>query len=420
MTSDSDSNDELPYGSLIDLKIEDRVYRGVLMPSHRFSQEDILTLKLDNGYNIGLKKSDDMEITVLEEPKDIHREEDKPKKEEGLPKISILATGGTIASYVDYHTGAVHPAQSAEEMIYANPELADRCVPEVDVLLSKLSEDIKPQEWEMIAERVVEEFRSGSEGVIIAHGTDTMGYTSAALSFLLEDLPGPVVLVGSQRSSDRPSSDAHLNLLAAVEMAKSDVSGVYVVMHQDLNDRRCSVHLGTKVRKMHTSKRDAFRSINCEPVGWIDPLKEKVELKELPDRKDTEPKIRGGIVKDVAMIYVHPGMDEKVILQTSGSKGVVLIGTGLGHIPTDLISSVEKITDDGTPVVITSQCLYGTVNCNVYSSGRKLKEAGVISGRDMLPETALVKLMWTLSREEDTRAIMEKNIAGEFSERRWV
>jgi len=409
---------DVSIGDKIKVEKEGREYTGILMPTHRFSGDRIITLKLDNGYNIGLKVTDEERVVLLEKGGDIERKSvDLPSINEDLPKISILATGGTIASYVDYRTGAVHPAQTEDDMIYSNPELAQRCFPSVEVLFSKLSEDIEPNEWILIADSIIKEFQAGAEGVVVAHGTDTMGYTSAALSFLLDDLPGPVVLVGSQRSSDRPSSDANLNLLAAVEVAKSDISGVYVVMHENLDDNRCSIHMGTKVRKMHTSRRDSFKSVNKEPVGWVDPEERIVKVEGVPCRNKKEPKRIGCINGDVSMIYVHPGMDEGLLL--NGSEGVVLVGTGLGHVPTRVISTVKELIDEGVPVVVTSQCLHGTVNCNVYSSGRMLAEVGVIPGKDMLPETALVKLMWALTLDDKVEDIMETNVAGEFSERRW-
>ncbi len=408
---------EVSVGDRIKVEEDGKEYTGILMPTHRFSADDIMVLKLDNGYNIGLRVRSDKEVKVLESKGEIGEEEvDLPPIKDHHPMISILATGGTIASYVDYHTGAVHPAQTAEEMIYSNPELAERCSPSVKVLFSKLSEDIEPQDWIEIADAVIKEFEAGAEGVVVAHGTDTMGYTSAALSFLLEDLPGPVVLVGSQRSSDRPSSDSNLNLLSAVEVAKADVSGVFVVMHDDLDDGWCAIHKGTKVRKMHTSRRDAFLTINGDPVGWVDPITEDIEIEGKAPDPDKKPRMKGGINPNVSLIYAHPGMDEDILKREKD--GIVMMGTGLGHLPSPVISSVDDHVKDGKIVVITTQCIHGTVNCNIYSSGRKLLDAGAISCEDMLPETALVKLMWALTLEEDTASVMQKNIRGEISERR--
>jgi len=406
-------------GDRIRIEKDDRSYEGILMPHHRFSGEKIITLKLDNGYNIGVESDDDIEVKLIEKKSDRpERSEKKVERDEDKPKISILGTGGTIASYVEYRTGAVHPAQDADDVLYSNPEIAERCNPEVDIVFSKLSEDLQPKDWITIAERVVEKLKGDSEGVVISHGTDTMGYTAAALSFLLEGLSSPVVLVGSQRSSDRPSSDAHLNLLGAIEVAKSENPGVFVVMHDSISDEICAIHRGTKVRKMHTSRRDAFESVNEKPVGRVDPTTGEVELQENFEPAEKNLGRRGDIVDDVSLLYANPGMDKEDIKKAGKKKGVVLAGTGLGHIRTDLVQDLKNMIEEETPVIMTSQCLFGTVNMNVYSAGRELLEAGVISGKDMLPETAMVKLMWALSLEEDTEKIMKKNIAGEITDRR--
>jgi len=406
-------------GDKISIKKDGKNYEGILMPHHRFSGEKIITLKLDNGYNIGIEADDDMEITLVqkmeEEPK---RSEKKVERDEDKSKISILGTGGTIASYVEYRTGAVHPAEDANDVLYSNPEIAERCNPEVDIVFSKLSEDLEPKDWITIADKVIEKLEEGAEGVVISHGTDTMGYTAAALSFLLENLSSPVVLVGSQRSSDRPSSDAHLNLLGAIEVAESDNPGVFAVMHDSISDETCSIHRGTKVRKMHTSRRDAFESVNEDPVGRVDPIAGEVEFKKKFEPSEEPVHRRGSIVEDVSLLYANPGMDEEDIRGAREKEGIVIAGTGLGHVRTDLVDELKDLIQDGTPIIMTSQCLFGTVNMNVYSAGRELLEAGVISGKDMLPETAMVKLMWALSLEEDIEEVMNKNIAGEITDRR--
>ncbi|MFW6038006.1 MAG: Glu-tRNA(Gln) amidotransferase subunit GatD [Candidatus Saliniplasma sp.] len=410
---------DVEVGDFIKITKGIKTYKGTLMPHHRFSKDKIITLKREDGYNIGIEIDESTDVGLVRRKRKVTEEQlENFKLDEDKPFVSILGTGGTIASYVDYNTGAVHPAQSAEEMLYSNPEIGERCYPNVKILFSKLSEDIEPDDWVFIADKVLEEFDSGAGGVVIAHGTDTMGYTSAALSFLLKDIPKPVVLVGSQRSSDRPSSDAHLNLLAAIEVAKSNLSGVYVVMHEGLSEDRCAIHKGTKVRKMHTSRRDAFRSINAEPVGYIDPHNGHIEIDKEFTEKDGEFGKYGSIESEVALIYSNPSLSEDELKQAGKNKGIVIAGTGLGHIKTKLIPVIKELVDDGTKVAMTSQCLYGTVNDNVYSSGRKLIEAGVIPCGDMLPETALVKLMWALTLDEDVEEIMKSNISGEITERR--
>ncbi|MEF8873834.1 MAG: Glu-tRNA(Gln) amidotransferase subunit GatD [Candidatus Thermoplasmatota archaeon] len=408
-------------GDRLRIKKKEETYEGILMPTHRFSDEDIVTLKLDNGYNVGIKVEEKTEFELVKKgEKKTGEKEKKIEKDENKPKISILGTGGTIASYVEYRTGAVHPAQTADELLFSNPEIAERCDPNVEVLFSKLSEDMRPEDWISIADRVTELFQEGAKGVVVSHGTDTMGYTAAALSFLLEGLSKPVVLVGSQRSSDRPSSDAHLNLLGAVEVAKSGNPGVYVVMHDSISDEKCAVHKGTKVRKMHTSRRDAFTSINDEPVGFVDPETGEVDLEERSKREEDEEGARrkGSVEKNVSLLYANPGLTEDDIKHAGNKEGIVIAGTGLGHMSTDLIPALEEVIDKGVPVVMTSQCFYGTVNGHVYSAGRELKETGVIFAGDMLPETAMVKLMWALTLDEDVEKVMKRDIAGEYTERR--
>ncbi len=410
--------EEIEAGDRIKVEKDGKTYEGILMPHHRFSGEDVITLKLDNGYNIGIDK-EGVEIELVDKKKEeAERSEKLVEKEEDKPKISILGTGGTIASYVEYRTGAVHPAEDADDVLFSNPEIAERCNPEVEIVFSKLSENLKPKDWVTIADRVIEKSEEGAEGVVISHGTDTMGYTAAALSFMLDGLSFPVVLVGSQRSSDRPSSDAHLNLLAAIEVAKSNNPGVFVVMHDSMSDQRCAVHRGTKVRKMHTSRRDAFRSINAKPVGTVDSSFGEVEFEEEFQTSEEELTRKGDMIDDVALLYANPGLDKEDIKRAGEKKGIVIMGTGLGHLKTDLIPELERIIDEDVPVVMTSQCLNGRVNEHVYSAGRELLEAGVIPGEDMLPETAMVKLMWALSLEEDTEEVMKKDIAGEITDRR--
>ncbi len=411
--------ENIEEGDIIKITKEENAYEGRLMPHHRFSGENVVTLKLDNGYNIGIEIEDETKIELLEKEKDRpERSEKTISKDEDKTDISILGTGGTIASYVEYKTGAVHPAENAEEVLFSNPEIAERCNPEVEIVFSKLSEDLRPEDWVTIADKVIDKLENGAEGVVISHGTDTMGYTAAALSFLLQGLSSPVVLVGSQRSSDRPSSDAHLNLLGAIEVAKSKKAGVFVVMHDTISDETCSIHRGTKVRKMHTSRRDAFESVNDDPVGKVDPEKGIVKFEEEFEPSEKQLVRKGDIVDEVSLIYANPGMKKEDIIQAGEKDGIVIAGTGLGHLRTDLIPEIKKLIDDGKPVVITSQCLFGTVNLNVYSAGRELFESGVIPGKDMLPETAMVKLMWALSLEEDIEKIMNENIAGEITERR--
>ena len=282
--------------------------------------------------------------------------EKDPKKRD----ISIISTGGTVASIIDYKTGAVHPAFTADDLLRANPELVEQANIKGEAILNILSENMKPEYWIKTARSIADEINGGADGVILAHGTDTMHYTSAALSFIL-NTPVPVVLTGAQRSSDRPSSDAFLNLMMSVTAAKSDLAEVMVCMHATGNDSYRYLHRGTKVRKMHTSRRDTFRSINTQPLARIENGKIKI-LDE--NRRFNKSEMKGPVeLQDdleprVALIKSFPGISPEIIDYhlDKGYRGLVLEGTGLGHVPEEIIPALERASDSGIPVVMTSQC----------------------------------------------------------------
>jgi len=399
-----------------------RTFEGILMPHHAFSGDGIVVVKMDNGYNIGVRPASEIEILErAEEPLSSHTGPTADISGDDLPVISIVSTGGTIASFVDYKTGAVHPAMTADDFLTAVPELSKRFNVRTRVPFSILSEDMTPKHWIELAEMVAEELNTGASGVIIPHGTDTMGYTAAALSFLLPELPGPVVLVGSQRSSDRPSSDATMNLLAAARLTQENIADVVIAMHETSSDTVVAVHRGTRARKMHTSRRDAFKSINSPVLAEIEGDNVKF-LADYRKRKDVRAEVKGGLNENVRLIYSYPGLTPDTFSKmVEGAKGLVIAGTGLGHVSSALVGKLEELRDEGVPVVMTSQCLNGTVNMNVYSTGRNIMNAGVIPAGDMLPETALVKLMWVLSQTSDMMEIKEMMltpVAGELSDRR--
>ncbi len=397
-------------------------YEGRVMPPYELSPGETLTIKLDNGYNIGILIDAIESIEVIEKAREVPKmefQEVLPRKD-GLPSVTILGTGGTIASRIDYKTGAVHPAFTAEELAKAVPEIFEMANVTPKLIMNILSEDMKPEYWKRIAHEVAKALNSGEDGVVIAHGTDTLGYTAAALSFMLRNLTKPVVLVGAQRSSDRPSSDSAMNLTCAVKMTTSDVAEVMVVMHGETSDTYCLAHRGTKVRKMHTSRRDAFRSINDIPIAKI--WKDKIEYlrDDYMRRSEGDVEVDDRMEEKVAILKVYPGVSGEILdfLIDRGYRGVVIEGTGLGHVPQDFIPHVERAVQEGVTVCVTSQCLYGRVNLNVYSNGRKLLKAGAIPCEDMLPETAYVKLMWVLGHTSDldeARKMMLANYAGEIT-----
>ena len=412
-------------GDVLEVQTGGESIRGTLVPRYEHNDDKHIVIKLKNGYNVGIsveKISQVVRVAKGETPKFV-----TPAKvaSKGLPEVSILGTGGTIASRVDYRTGAVAPATTAEELYSLFPELSEIATITPEIVLSVYSENLEPGHWETIAKKVSEVVARGVAGIILTMGTDTMGYTAAALSFALKGLPVPLFIVGSQRSSDRPSSDAFLNLIGAATMAvQADFAGVYVVMHADSSDERLAVHLGTRVRKNHTSARDAFESMGVEPVGYWSRQGTKVTAREAPPPRG---KAKGFAAKPkfdprAALVKFYPSMSTEYLsaLLGSGLRGVVFEGTGLGHINSKNIEVVKKFVHGGGVACMTSQCLWGRVDMNVYDTGRDLLKAGVVPLEDMLPETALAKLMWALANSkstEETKALMQQDLAGEVTTR---
>ncbi|MDI6888254.1 MAG: Glu-tRNA(Gln) amidotransferase subunit GatD [Methanocellales archaeon] len=394
-------------------------YTGLMMPSKGAR----IILKLDNGYNIGIKKDAKTKVTTLkEEGVESRKKMPSPSPNPSLPTISILSTGGTIASKVDYRTGAVTSQFDVEDILNAIPELTEIANFRGKVIYNILSENMKAECWQKLARAVANEIKKGADGIMITHGTDTMTYTAAALSFMLKT-PVPIVFVGSQRSADRPSSDNVVNAVCAAKVATSDIAEVVVVMHAGTSDDECLIHRGARVRKMHSSRRDAFQSINAKPIGRIDYETRKIRTsEEYRKRGGQELVLNDRLEAKCALVKFSPGADHSIIDYYTGKgyKGVVIEGTGLGHVSTEWIASIKKAVDSGIHVVMTSQCLGGRICDRVYDTGRDLLNAGVIEGEDMLPEVALVKLMWVLAQTEDpakVRQLMQTNIAGELSRR---
>lgn len=412
-------------GTKLKVTKDGRAFEGTLMPHHEFSAPDVLILKVKSGYNVGVKVTGSAEVTVIERPVERTKKDVPIEFKKGLPKIVLIGTGGTIASYVDYRTGAVHPALSTSDMVNAVPEIRDIANIDARVLFSIFSENMDPAHWQELAKAVAEEINNGADAIIIPHGTDTMGYTAAALAFMLGDVPKPVILVGAQRSSDRPSSDASSNLMACVRFAiGADRSGVFVVMHDTPGDDSFAVHIGPRVRKMHTSRRDAFHSINALPAAHLDKDGRMDVRIDGPRVRDGKAVANVAMEGSVVLLQYYPGMDPKLFEPVfMGSKGIVISGSGLGHVCEGMIPLIQKATSNGSVVVLTSQCLNGRTNLNVYNTGRDMLKAGAITVLDMLPETAYVKLMWALANSdsvEQAKEIMQTPLAGEMSDRRVI
>jgi len=401
--------------------IEDLTYTGIVMPRYEDTDDEHIVLKLKSGYNIGIEIKKIKNIELLSAEKIEPKSSQQVKTDSTLPKVLLLSTGGTIASKIDYRTGAVTPALSAEDLNSAVPELSQIANIDAEVLFSEYSENLQPEHWKKIAEKLDSLVKSDYKGIVVAHGTDTMQYSAAFLSFALSGYPIPIALVGSQRSSDRPSSDAAQNLISAVRfVTESNTRGVFVVMHHNEKDELVVAHVGTRVRKNHTSKRSAFQTIGDNPAFLI--LEKKIEKnleKEFFKQKEYEPKINYD--SRVALVKYHPGYDPKIInfLIEDGFKAIIFEGTGLGHVGKNMYESVKKAIESGLFIGMTSQCIDGRVGMNVYESGRDLLELGIIPLSNLIPETALVKAMWALGNSNDVsemKNLMQKNIASEYSD----
>lgn len=406
-----------------------RTWTGTIVRRHDFSGERVLLLKLESGYNVGVHIEPTFSYRLLEPASAPRRTEpfrpsapERPRSTERW--VALLTTGGTIASRVDYETGGVRPVSEEREILAFYPELERSGRVRIVPVFDRLSEDFTPNDWSELAGKVVEAFHDGAEGVVVAHGTDTLGFTAAALSFLVRDLRGPVVLVGAQRSPDRPSSDGASNLAAAVTAARDHRIGeVVVVMHAGLSDDRFAVHRGTWVRKMHSSRRDAFESRNGPPIGEV--VDGQVRL-DLPVRPPGPGPVRAELPLEprVALLWSYPGLDphraEEFVREM---RGVVLAGTGLGHVAARHEAWIRAATARGVVVAMTTQCLAGNADPFVYANGRDLLRAGVVYLGDLLPETAYAKLVWALGRSGDAvevARLLREDQVGEFHGRHLV
>ena len=409
---------KVDVGDLVKITSE-LTYSGILMPRYESGDESHIVLKLKSGYNIGIEFEKIEKIEKTGERQSNNENSQTIEKNEELPKILLLSTGGTIASKVDYRTGAVTPALSAAELYEAVPEIAKIANVDAEVLFSEYSENLQPEHWLEIAKKLDGVVDSDYVGVIIAHGTDTMHYSSAFLSFALSGFKKPITLVGSQRSSDRPSSDAALNLISATKfLVNTKSKGVFVVMHQNESDDAVACHLGTRVRKNHTSKRSAFQTVGSEPafVVYEDKILENMK-NSFFNENEYNPRIN--LDTKVALIKYHPGFNPEIIesLIKLEYRGIIFEGTGLGHVGRTMYDSIKKAKENGIFLGMTSQCIDGRVSMTVYESGRDLLDMGIIPLENMIPEVALVKAMWVLGNsnsDDEIKNMMLENYSSEF------
>jgi glutamyl-tRNA(Gln) amidotransferase subunit D len=248
------------------------VFEGVILPRSGTFDDLHIVLKLKNGYNVGIHvdRVDSVEEIGFKEAVYKIPEKEFPSRPD-LPKVTLLGTGGTIASRLDYRTGAVIPAFTPGELYGAVPELADICNLTTKKIFGVFSENMGWQEYVILAENIGRDIEAGADGIVVGHGTDTMGHTAAVLSFMVQNSPVPIVLVGSQRSSDRPSSDAALNLIHAVRTAAwADTAEVQICMFGPTSDSYGLLHRGTRCRKMHSSYRSTFRTVGDIPLCIVE------------------------------------------------------------------------------------------------------------------------------------------------------
>jgi len=410
-------------------KKDGEIIEGIVMPTEK---KDTIILKLDNGYNVGIKKDNIKSKEVVEEFKEAKEKKVKePKKTKGLPSITVLHTGGTIASKVDYRTGGVVSKFGPEDLLEMFPELKGIANFDARLISNMWSDDLRFEHFGKIAEAAEKEAKKGAKGVIVGIGTDNLAVAAAALAFVFEEVNIPIILVGAQRSSDRGSTDAAMNLICAAEfIAQTDFAGVAICMHSRSSDDECSILPACKTKKLHSSRRAAFKAVNDSEIAKVSYKTRKVEMLKKEIVKTNRIVTKPNFENKVGLLKIHINMHPEEFEAYSNYKGLVIEGTGLGHTPLDVIDdftkihaeikkAIEKLNSNGVVMVMTTTCLFGRVNMDVYSKGRDLQELGILPGEDMLPETAYVKLAWLLAnyKIEEVRGLVGKNLRGEITGR---
>lgn len=383
---------------------------GTILPRAENDDDQHIVMKIPTGYNIGIDVQTILKMKETGYKKANYKIPEKEfPKTPGLPRVKLFGTGGTIASRLDYRTGAVIPAFSPGELYGAVPELAEICNLETEKVFAVFSENMGPMQYISLAKAIGREIENGVDGIVIGHGTDTLHHTGAALTFMIQNSPVPIVLVGSQRSSDRPSSDAALNLMHAMYTAgHSDIAEVMVCMFGSTSDDYGLLHKGTRVRKMHSSYRSTFRTIGDTPLAIVRRGEIKAIKKEYNHRrKDKNVKILPYFSDKVTMLYYYPAMKPDVLdaMVDAGYKGIIIVGTGLGHVNKELYPAIERAHKKGVHMYMTLQTLWGYVHMFVYDTGRDMMAKGIIPAGNMLPEVAFIKLGWVLGQTDDPEEV---------------
>ncbi len=425
---------DVSAGDIVKVNYDDKVVEGTLMPRVDLMSKDVTVIKLESGYNIGINNSRIKKVELVKKYQPKHSKKDSLKTNPKLPTVAFLSLGGTISSKIDYKTGGVHADYTAEDFVDMIPELVKVANIKAKKVMSLMSEDVAWSDWKDMATEIMKYVNDDKiDGIVCTMGTDTMHFATAAMSFFLKNLSKPVIFTAAQRSIDRGSSDAFMNIRCAITAAANfDAASVMTCMHGSTNDDYCFLIRGTKVRKMHTSRRDAFRSINEKPFakiyadGKIENINENYKKKgECKEKAELDAKY-----KEVALILAYPGQDKGIIdyYVDKGYKGIVISATALGHVSTDgpdsLIPGIKRAIKKGIPIIIASQTIYGRTHPNVYTNLRVLSvESGCIFAEDMLPEVAYVKLGYVLghtTKMDDVKKMMLENMRGEINPRHMV
>ncbi|MBU3923936.1 MAG: Glu-tRNA(Gln) amidotransferase subunit GatD [Nanoarchaeota archaeon] len=397
----------LTPGDLVKLQTKSKSWEGHALESH---DPEIILLKLKSGYNIGIRENEILDATILEKSSSpSHADNRQPTTDNRqLPQVVIVITGGTISSRLDPKSGAVISTEGAQDILNIAPEIKKICnIIKIEKPFLKFSEDMSFPDWKILAETCEPHLNDPNiDGIIITHGTDFLHYTSAALAFFIGKPNKPIALTYSQRSIDRASTDAALNLICAAKYATSDIAEIALIGHKNTDDESCLAMPATKIRKMHTSKRDAFKIINSEPIAEIS--EDKFEIKKEFNAKDKKRKVKidTKFQDKVASIKITPGLDPAILefYKQQGYKGIVLEVTGIGQVPGkdakfNWLPKIKKAIDNGMIICATPQTIYGTLNPNVYSAGRDLQKTGIIFLNETT-ETALIKLGYVLAHKQ--------------------
>lgn len=323
--------------------------------------------------------------------------------------ILLLTTGGTIASMpggegLEPHSSGVFEREMEQLRTFYDITVKD--------LICLDSSNIRPTEWQLIAQGIFEN-RRGYDGIVVSHGTDTMAYTASAVTFMLPNIDLPVVFTGSQLPLADMLSDGPDNLRTAFAMAATGCAGVFLAF-----DRK--VMLGCRAVKVRASDFSAFESINARYAAIVSNAGLTIDRQVLPTPHG-EPQLKTAISEDVFLLKLTPGLSPRIFdaLAQMGYRGIVLEAFGLGGINVlgESLAAIDRLLKKGIHVVVTSQCLYDSANLGVYQVGVRLLHLGVIQSRDMTSEAAMTKLMWGIGQGLDQAGIAKlfaTNLAGEI------